>query len=162
MATGKRAFGRRTPAESLAAVLKEEPDLDAVRGSLAKVLTKCLEKNPGERWNSTEALLEALIAAVTSSAEPPEASVAVLPFSNMSADPEQEYFCDGVADEIINALTRLRNLRVVARTSAFAFKGQNVDIREIGDKLNVSHVLEGSVRKASNLIESASPPSSST
>ncbi|MCK4408793.1 MAG: tetratricopeptide repeat protein, partial [Candidatus Eisenbacteria sp.] len=67
-----------------------------------------------------------------------------------SADPEQEYFCDGTAEEIINALTKLKGLRVVARTSAFAFKDEKLDVREIGKKLNVGTVLEGSVRKAGN------------
>jgi TolB-like protein/Tfp pilus assembly protein PilF len=66
----------------------------------------------------------------------------------MSADPEQDYFCDGMAEEIINALTRIDNLRVVARTSAFSFKGRDIDIREIGRKLNAKKVLEGSVRKS--------------
>jgi len=67
---------------------------------------------------------------------------------NMSADPEQDYFCDGMAEELINALTKIENIHVPARTSSFAFKDQKVDIREIGRKLNVEHVLEGSVRKA--------------
>ncbi len=75
-------------------------------------------------------------------------SIAVLPFVNMSNDPEQEYFCDGISEEIINALTQLNNLRVIARTSAFAFKNKNVDAREIGKILNVSTLLEGSVRKS--------------
>jgi serine/threonine protein kinase len=75
-------------------------------------------------------------------------SIAVLPFANLSADPEQEYFCDGMAEDIINALTQLEGLRVVARTSAFAFKGKHEDIREIGRKLSVGTLLEGSVRKA--------------
>jgi serine/threonine-protein kinase len=66
----------------------------------------------------------------------------------MSADPEQEYFCDGMAEEIINALSPIDGMRVVARTSAFAFKGKHEDVREIGRKLSVTHVLEGSVRKA--------------
>jgi serine/threonine protein kinase/Tfp pilus assembly protein PilF len=74
-------------------------------------------------------------------------SVAVLPFANMSADPENEYFTDGMAEEIINALTKIQSLRVASRTSAFAFKGKNEDITEIGRKLKVSTVLEGSVRK---------------
>jgi adenylate cyclase len=68
----------------------------------------------------------------------------------MSADPEQEYFCEGMAEEIINALTHIKDLRVVARTSAFSFKGKDEDIREIGKKLSVDKVLEGSVRKAGN------------
>ena len=153
MLTGKKAFGRETAAESLAAVLKEEPDAHTATGSLAPVLAECLKKSPSERWESTDALLEALnVADVSPVPESPEPSIAVLPFANMSGDTEQEYFCDGVADEVINALSRVRNLRVVARTSAFAFKEQNVDIREIGEKLNVNHMLEGSVRKAGNRI----------
>ncbi|MGH8121483.1 MAG: protein kinase domain-containing protein, partial [Rudaea sp.] len=77
-------------------------------------------------------------------------SVAVLPFANMSNDPENEYFTDGMAEEIINALTKIRALRVASRTSSFAFKGKNEDIGEIGKKLKVSTVLEGSVRKMGN------------
>ena len=77
-----------------------------------------------------------------------EASVAVLPFVNMSSDPEQEYFSDGISEEILNVLTRIPNLKVAARTSSFQFKGQNLDIAKIGQQLKVSHVLEGSVRKA--------------
>ena len=77
-------------------------------------------------------------------------SVAVLPFANMSNDPENEYFTDGMAEEIINALSKIRALRVASRTSSFAFKGKNEDIGEIGRKLKVSTVLEGSVRKMGN------------
>jgi TolB-like protein len=77
-------------------------------------------------------------------------SIAVLPFMNMSNDPEQEYFCDGMTEEIINALTHVESLKVIARTSAFAFKGQQIDIRSIGRKLDVGMLLEGSVRRAGN------------
>jgi serine/threonine protein kinase len=79
-----------------------------------------------------------------------EPSIAVLPFVNISADPENEYFSDGLAEELINALTRLKGLRVVARTSAFRFKGKETDIREIGRQLDVGSILEGSVRKSGN------------
>jgi len=79
-------------------------------------------------------------------------SLAVLPFANMSAEKENEYFSDGLAEEIINALTRLPGLRVIARTSSFSFRGKEVDVREIGAKLNVDNILEGSVRKAGNRI----------
>jgi serine/threonine-protein kinase len=96
---------------------------------------------------------------VTASGEwkPPAAarmmpSIAVLPFLNLSSDKENEYFSDGLAEEIINALTKLENLRVTARTSAFVFRGAQQNIREIGEKLNVSSVLEGSVRKAGNRV----------
>jgi TolB-like protein/Flp pilus assembly protein TadD len=78
------------------------------------------------------------------------ASIAVLPFANLSADASNQYFCDGLAEELINALAKLGQIRVVARTSAFSFKGKETDVREIGRKLRVSTVLEGSVRKSGN------------
>jgi TolB-like protein len=79
-------------------------------------------------------------------------SIAVLPFHNMSGDKEQEYFSDGLAEEIINALAQLPGLKVIARTSAFAFKGQNTDIRKIAETLGVTNILEGSVRRAGSRI----------
>ena len=85
-------------------------------------------------------------------AEPGDRSIAVLPFANMSGDPENEYFSDGISEEIINALSQLPRLRVAARTSAFSFKGKNADLRVIGDQLSVSTVLEGSVRRAGGRI----------
>jgi adenylate cyclase len=77
-------------------------------------------------------------------------SIAILPFTNMSNDPDQEYFSDGMSEEIINKLAQINDLRVIARTSAFAFKGKGEDMREIGRKLNVAYLLEGSVRRAGN------------
>jgi adenylate cyclase len=77
-------------------------------------------------------------------------SIAVLPFINMSPDKDQDYFCDGIAEEIINALVHIESFKVIARTSAFAFKGQQVDIREIGRILDVETILEGSIRKDGN------------
>lgn len=79
-------------------------------------------------------------------------SIVVLPFVNMSADPDNEYFSDGITEEIINALTTVKGLKVIARTSSFAFKNKNIDVRTIGDQLGVSTVLEGSVRKAKNRV----------
>ncbi|MEQ8546310.1 MAG: helix-turn-helix domain-containing protein [Cyclobacteriaceae bacterium] len=79
-------------------------------------------------------------------------SIVVLPFVNMSADPENEYFSDGITEEIINALTTVKGLKVIARTSSFAFKNKNIDVRTIGDQLGVRTVLEGSVRKAKNRV----------
>ena len=76
------------------------------------------------------------------------ASVAVLPFVNISPEPEQEYFCDGMAEEIINSLTHVEGLKVIARTSAFQFKGMSVDVREVGRRLDADLVIEGSVRKS--------------
>jgi TolB-like protein len=83
---------------------------------------------------------------------PPPHSIAVLPFVNMSGDPKQEYFCDGVTEELLNSLSRINELQVVARTSSFSFKGQNVDVSVIAHKLNVGTVLEGSVRRVGNMV----------
>lgn len=90
------------------------------------------------------------ISMMESGLEPSGKSIAVLPFANMSNDPDQDYFCDGISEEIIDALAQLNNLRVVARTSAFSFKGKNMDVREIGKTLDVNTLLEGSVRKSGN------------
>ncbi|MEJ0104570.1 MAG: adenylate/guanylate cyclase domain-containing protein [Bacteroidota bacterium] len=79
-----------------------------------------------------------------------EKSIAVLPFVNMSNDPEQEYFSDGITEEILNSLAHLKELKVAGRTSSFQFKGKNIDLREVGNKLGVNSVLEGSVRKHAN------------
>jgi adenylate cyclase len=79
-----------------------------------------------------------------------EKSIAVLPFVNMSSDPEQEYFSDGISEEIINMLAQVSELKVIGRTSSFAFKGKNMDLKIIGEQLKVTHLLEGSVRKSGN------------
>jgi serine/threonine-protein kinase len=143
---------------------------DLVSEDLSRVILWCLRKDKMERCQTAEELLSELtkierripITERARTAEEPRSetmsmsddqnSIAVLPFTNMSADPEQEYFCDGMAEEIINSLTKIKDLRVVARTSAFSFKGKNLDIREIGKQLNVGKVLEGSVRIAGNRI----------
>ena len=82
----------------------------------------------------------------------PTNRLAVLPFVNMSADPENEYFSDGITEELLNALTKVQGLQVTSRTSAFAYKGKNDDVRDIGIKLNVDKILEGSVRKSGNRV----------
>jgi adenylate cyclase len=83
---------------------------------------------------------------------PDKPSIAVLPFQNMSGDPEQEYFADGIVEEIITALSRFKSLFVIARNSSFTFKGKAVDIKEVGRRLGVRYVLEGAVRKASGKV----------
>jgi adenylate cyclase len=93
------------------------------------------------------------LAAVTGEEQPSapvavQQSIAVLPFVNMSADPEQEYFADGLSEELLNVLAQVPAFRVVGRSSSFAFKGQNIDLREIGERLGVEHLLEGSVRRS--------------
>jgi len=122
------------------------------------LLNKLLMKNKNERYQEIGAAISDLknlnkyraSDSSKNSTNDLRSSIAVLPFTNMSADPEQEYFCDGVSEEIINSLAQLNNLRVIARTSVFSFKGKNIDVREIGKTLNVNTLLEGSVRKSGN------------
>jgi TolB-like protein/tetratricopeptide (TPR) repeat protein len=106
-------------------------------------------------WYYQSTREEASQAAAQRPSVPPAAkdrSIAVLPFVNMSPDKDQEYFADGISEELLNLLAQVPELRVIARTSSFSFKGKNVDVAEIARKLNVSHVLEGSVRKSGNMV----------
>jgi eukaryotic-like serine/threonine-protein kinase len=119
----------------------------AVEAAIAVALARA----PEDRFATMERFQAALVSkAPAHDEEGGERSIAVLPFVNMSGDPANEFFSDGISEEIINALTQLRDLRVAARTSAFSFKGRNVDLREIGDQLGVATVLEGSVRQSGN------------
>jgi serine/threonine protein kinase/tetratricopeptide (TPR) repeat protein len=163
MLSGEQPFAGTTAADTLAAILTRDPRPLADRqpdvpAALDVVVLRCLEKRPEDRFDTARDVAFALAAAAqprkqagTADSRPPLQelpSIAVLPPVNLSADPEQEYFCDGIAEEIINALAHVEGLRVVARTSSFAFKDRAQDIREIGRSLDVSTVLEGSVRKA--------------
>ncbi|MHC4801453.1 MAG: protein kinase domain-containing protein, partial [Planctomycetota bacterium] len=118
---------------------------------LARIISRCLSQDREARYSSSAEVLAELrrvaqtIGAAESRAVP---SVAVLPFVNLSPDAETDYFADGMATEIITALSRIEALRVVSRTSSFAFKGRQLDVRAIGKQLNVQSILEGSVRKA--------------
>jgi len=145
MLAGRRAFS---------GLLREEPaPLVDVPPELEKIVTRCLRKNPKDRFQRAADLKQALEESARALDRPVSLpSIAILPFANLSADKENEYFSDGLAEEIINALTKLPGLRVTARTSAFAFRGKEVDISEIGAKLKVGHILEGSVRKAGSRI----------
>jgi len=162
MITGQLPFKGDYDEVVLYSILNEEPlSIQNLRkeipAELQHVVKKAMNKKPEDRYKSGEELLKELqsirknIEVATEKMNPEEkklTSIAVLPFVNMSADKEQEYFCDGMAEELINALTKIENLHVPARTSAFAFKDEKIDVREIGRKLNVATVLEGSVRKA--------------
>jgi TolB-like protein/thioredoxin-like negative regulator of GroEL len=107
-------------------------------------------------WFAGRSMASATAAGPATEAEadggPPERSIAVLPFADMSPSGDQEYFSDGISEELLNLLAKVPELRVAARTSSFAFKGENVEVPEIGEALNVAHVLEGSVRKAGERI----------
>jgi serine/threonine-protein kinase len=123
---------------------------------LNKIVERCLQKNPLNRYHDSRDLAKDLKAVDLDDISPapkvaPQKhapSIAVLPFANMSPEKDQDYFGEGIAEELINALAHIQDLRVVARTSAFALKGTNLDVRDIGRKLDVKAVLEGSVRKA--------------
>ena len=138
----------------LSRVIKDLPQ------EIDSAITRSLAQDPAARFTSSSefarALVQLMVTTPVSTPVPEGAqvvkSIAVLPFANMSADPENEYFTDGMAEEIINALSKIRSLGVASRTSTFAFKGTTEDIREIGKKLEVSAVLEGSVRRMGNKI----------
>ncbi len=165
MLTGQLPFRGGHEQAMIYSILNAEPEPVArirarVPDELEMLVSKALSKPVDSRYQEVKdilsdlrrisARLQSSAVEERASAAGPRSSVAVLPFATLSADPEQEYFCDGMAEEIINALTHVEGLRVVARTSSFAFKGKHEDVREIGRKLNVEAVLEGSVRKAGN------------
>jgi serine/threonine-protein kinase len=148
---GRRAFAGSSMAEVLSAVLRDEPPPLAAPAGLARVVTRCLRKLPAERYQSMTEVLHALEESPRETADD-RASVAVLPFADMSPARDHEYFSDGLAEEVINVLAQIPALRVIARTSSFAFKGRNADVREVARTLGVSQVLEGSVRRAGDRI----------
>jgi serine/threonine-protein kinase len=178
MLTGRRAFRAETAVETMMAVLRDDPPPLASTGrdlppGLEEIVTHCLEKSPEERFQSARDLAFALHVLERDSSGvklPPAASdsggrphvgssgsvqapsIAVLPLRNLSADPGNEYFSDGLTEEIIDALSKIGALRVAARTSSFAFKGKDEDVRKIGDRLNVRTILEGSVRRSGDRI----------
>ncbi|MFC1540095.1 protein kinase [Gemmatimonadota bacterium] len=130
---------------------------DDLPAGLETIVENAICKDPGQRYSTVEEMLTDLRTVleglesgqpgtVTKRAAAP--SIVVLPFKDMSPEQDQEFFCDGMAEEIINALTQVESLPVVARTSAFSFKDKEIDVREIGKQLNVEHVLEGSIRKS--------------
>jgi serine/threonine protein kinase/Flp pilus assembly protein TadD len=165
MLTGERPFSGATPQAVMAKRFSETPKpvrtiRSAIPESVERAVTRAMSVDGAARYSSAaqfgQALASGSMSTPTDTASLPQTvvsaakSVAVLPFTNMSADADNEYFTDGMAEEIINALNKVQSLRVAARTSSFAFKGKNEDVGEIGKKLKVSTVLEGSVRKMGN------------
>ncbi len=169
MLTGRMPFPGAYEQSVMYAIFNEEPEPlteveEVVGDAFGPIVGKLLAKDPVQRYASMDEVigdLKSLLggepASVTKSmvrpavAEPASEagpSIAVLPFVDMSRDGDQEYFCDGVAEELIDVLSQVDAWRVVSRTSTFSFKGQEVDVRDVGAKLAASHILEGSVRKA--------------
>jgi len=143
-----------------AIVYQDPPPITDLSPELQKIVNTALEKNPQNRYQSIEEMLSDLTMldsekqtsklSETSLTHPELPSIAILPFSDLSPQKDQEYFCEGMADEIINGLTKIDGLRVVSRTSVIQFKNQDIDIHKIGQMLNVDTVLEGSVRREEN------------
>jgi TolB-like protein/Tfp pilus assembly protein PilF/predicted Ser/Thr protein kinase len=148
MLSGRQAFRGENSISRMAAILNKEPEPLEAPQEVARIVTRCLRKSPVQRFQNMKEVKAALESVSLTLLAESGASIAVLPFANLSGDKDNEYFSDGLAEEILNALTKLHGLKVAARTSAFAFKGRNEDIRLIGETLRVTHILEGSVRKA--------------
>jgi TolB-like protein/tRNA A-37 threonylcarbamoyl transferase component Bud32 len=158
MLCGQRAFPADSWIATLAAILHQEPRRlreiqPAIPAAIEQHVLRCLRKDPCERFQTMREVQRALAqSAFPDSGREDVPSIAVLPFANLSADKENEYFGDGLAEEIINALTKVPALRVIARASAFVFRGGQQDLRTIAQRLRVSSILEGSVRSAGSRI----------
>ena len=175
LATSQRPFRGDSSPALMSSILKDHPEPVGERradipADVCRLIGRCLEKDPRDRIQTANEILVELKAqrrawesgaggairpaAPDSTPRPAEraASIAVLAFTDMSAAKDQDWFCDGIAEEILNALTPLKGLRVAARRSAFSFKGKGDDLRTIGEKLNVTTVLEGSVRRAGDRV----------
>jgi serine/threonine-protein kinase len=154
MISGSRAFGGTTTLQTMNAVVRDEPPPLQTSASLDRIVRRCLQKLPSQRFQTMGEVRAALDQPATEPARPiPRVpSIAVLPFANLSADKENGYFSDGLAEEIINVLANVPGLNVSGRTSSFFFRGKDVEFTEIGKRLNVDHILEGSVRRAGTRI----------
>jgi serine/threonine protein kinase/Tfp pilus assembly protein PilF len=156
MLSGRRAFSGESPNVTVAGLLRDEPPPLKASSSIQRIVSQCLAKQPSARYQAISEVKTALEQVsremeAKSSAEP-QPSIAVLPFVDMSPGKDNEWFSDGLAEEIINVLAQIPGLRVTARTSAFAFRGKEQDIRKIAETLGVRTILEGSVRRADNRI----------
>jgi serine/threonine-protein kinase len=156
MLTGQLPFKGDYVAGVVYSIINESPEMldrhrPDISGEFQKIVDGALEKDPEIRYQKINELVADLRKCQSGQlVDKPSKhypSIAVLPFRDMSAQKDQEYLCDGVAEDIINALTHLEGLQVVARTSAFSYRGRDIDIREIGRKLNVQSLLEGSIQK---------------
>jgi len=171
MLSGRRAFTGDSAIAIMAAILHKEPEPIDVAPALQSIVTRCLRKSPADRFQSMAQVKDALLATISGVSSPGAAissaqtalpaqsssvertpSIAVLPFANMGGDKENEYFSDGLAEEILNCLAQIPGLKVIARTSSFAFRGKEQDITKIAETLRVRTILEGSVRRAGSRV----------
>ena len=161
MVSGSRPFTGDTPLDVLSAIIERNPpQLRSVPEIFQRIVLRCLQKDREFRYENSNQLLNDIkdlkksfelgvdLELARPGLQSGSTSIAVMPFVNMSTDPENDYFCDGLADELSNALMKVDELQVAARTSSFSFKGKSATVSAIGRALNVSSVLEGSVRKS--------------
>jgi serine/threonine protein kinase/tetratricopeptide (TPR) repeat protein len=168
---GRPAFAGRTPSDLIAEILKGDPDWKALPSDtpprLVETLRRCLQKDIGERPRDIRdvrlQLEETKLAGDRDASAPAQVSLVVLPFENRSPDADDEYFSDGLTEEVITDLANIEGMRVISRTSAMKLKGTQKDVRTLGQELDVQYVLSGSVRRAGNslrvntaLVEAAS------
>jgi TolB-like protein/tetratricopeptide (TPR) repeat protein len=149
--SGRRPFPGENVNVVLTAIRDSEPAPLEASGDVTRLVFRCLRKSPDERFQSMSELRPVLEKAAASLTRK-EPSIAVLPFAMLGAGQDSEYFGEGLAEDIISALSGVAGLRVISRTSTFAFKNQALDIRAIAETLGADHVLEGSVRTAGNRI----------
>jgi serine/threonine protein kinase/Flp pilus assembly protein TadD len=160
MVTGGKAFACNSKIETLTAILHGSPQAASRRRAdlpltIDRLITRCLEKSPASRFQSASEIELTLKAVTSSRAEEKESrarSVAVLPFRNLSSDSENEFFADGITEDVIAHLAKIRSLKVISRTSVMTFKKSELSLREIGEKLGAASLLEGSVRRAGNRV----------
>jgi serine/threonine protein kinase len=157
MLTGKRPFKSEYEQALVYSILHEEPQSaislrSDIPQKIDRIIQKALEKNKNRRYQNIQELIIDLKQVIVPGIELPkqEKSIVVLPFENLSPDPDQEYFSDGLTEEVISDLSAVRSLCVISRSSAMTFKGTKKRIPEIAQEVNVQYVLEGSVRKAGN------------
>lgn len=159
--SGRRAFPGSSGVAILASILRDEPAPLECAPRMQRVIARCLCKHPADRFQSVAELKAAVEAVLHPDPSPDPAhvpSIAVLPFVNLSSDKENEYFSDGLSDEILNALVRLPGLRVIGRVSAFSFRGRENAVAEIGQRLRVQSILCGSVQRSGTRIRVSAQP----
>jgi serine/threonine protein kinase len=161
MLTGRRAFRGDSPVSTMASVLRAEPEAlpAAIPVDLERIVMRCLRKEPHRRYQQTVELKLALEDAadlsrssVTSAGPKAQPSLIVLPFTNLSPDKDNDYFADGLTEEILSALSSVSGLRIIARTSTFAARERELTLAQITEQMKVTHALEGSIRRAGSRI----------
>jgi eukaryotic-like serine/threonine-protein kinase len=154
MLSGSRAFAGDSTVQVLTAVLRDDPPPLDISPALDRLVKRCLAKRPDDRFQSMKDV-KAALSRVSANADEPAPSIAVLPFVNIGADQDNQYFSDGLTEDVLNALSHIAGLKVTARASSFAFRGKEQDIRKIAASLGVRHILEGSVRRSGTRIRVA-------